>query len=155
MGRFEIAITPPPLGVSTTFQEGNEVGVGKIWGVLESDRLANGFLDGSANFAVGMLLERGKAYQAKVRAVGEGLYGDRLNGDWSDTATITWLLDPEEGGGTPGDCPFPWPARDIAHLITDPTRQLEAILTEWEDFVPNVGPRPHLRNLDQSRLLGI
>jgi hypothetical protein len=134
--RFEIAVTPPPPGVETTFQGGHEAGVGPIWGVIDSDRLAAGFGEGSPNFAVSLILERAKIYQAKVRAVGEGLYGDRDAGAWSDPAQLAWLYDPDAPADPPlEDCPLPWPARDIAPLITDPARELEAQLVDWVDII--------------------
>ncbi len=137
--RFEIAVTPPPPGVETTFQGGHEAGVGPIWGVVDSDRLPNGFGEGTPNFATTLILERGVIYQAKVRAVGEGVYGDREAGAWSDTAQIVWLFDPESGDDPPiEDCPTPWPAREIAPLITDPARQLEAWLVDWTDNIGGV-----------------
>ncbi len=132
--RFEVAVTPPPPGVETTFQGGHEAGVGPIWGVVESERLAAGFGEDSPNFATTLILERGKNYQAKVRAVGEGIYGERDAGAWSDEETLLWLLDPEAHPDPPDeDCPMPWPARDVAPLITDPARELEARLVDWAD----------------------
>ncbi len=137
--RFEVAVTPVPPGVETTFQGGHEAGVGPIWGVVDSDRLANGFGEDSPNFATSLILERGVIYQAKVRAVGEGTYGNREAGAWSDPATLVWLFDPDASPDPPlEDCPLPWPARDIAPLITDPARELEAMLVDWADQVGGV-----------------
>jgi len=157
--RFEVAFSPPPPGATITFLDGDEAGVGDPWGVVESDRLANGFLDGSPNFAVHLDLERGTSYKAKVRAVGEGLYDARNKGTWSDTEILAWLLDPEEGGGLPADCPVPWPARDIVPLNTDTNQEVFALLVNWEDYIDELGPRPtteiwvHVGDLDPSLLL--
>jgi hypothetical protein len=140
--RFEVALTPVPPGVTTTFFDGNEAGAGETWGVIQSDRLANGFGSGSPNFAIVDMLQRGVPYRVKVRAVGEGLYDERDTGAWSDEATLTWVYDSVPGGPPPEDCPVPWPARDIAPLITDPARELEARLVDWIDVIPQIGPRP-------------
>lgn len=142
--RFEISITPPPPGALEVFQEGNEAGVGDLWGVVDSPRLAVGFGEESPNFSINLGLESGKNYRARVRAVGPGLFGERETGEWSDEQQITWLQeDPEGGGGgLPPDCPIPWPARAVPALITDPARELEAVLVDWGDFIPDIGWRP-------------
>ena len=157
--RFELALSPPPPAATVTFMEGGEAGVGATWGVVESDRVPNGFLDGSPNFALTLDLERGKPYRAKVRAVGEGPYDERNKGEWSDTETLAWLLDPGEGGGLPDDCPVPWPARDVVPLNTDTNRDVFTLLVSWEDFIDGLGPRPtreiwiHVGDIDRSLML--
>lgn len=141
--RFEVALTPPPPGVANIIQEGNEAGVGDQWGIVDSPRLAVGFGEDSPNFAVNLGLESGKNYRARVRAVGLGPFGDRAAGAWSEEVQITWLLDAQDGGGgLPADCPIPWPARAVPALITDPARELEAVLVDWGDFIPEIGWRP-------------
>jgi hypothetical protein len=133
--RFEVAITPVPPGITQIIQEGNEAGVGNQWGIVESSRLAVGFGGDSPNFAINLGLESGKNYRARVRAVGLGELGDRGNGEWSDEVQISWLLENNEGGGgPPPDCPVPWPARAVPALITDPARELEAVLVNWSDL---------------------
>ncbi|HAV63475.1 MAG TPA: hypothetical protein DCY13_14045, partial [Verrucomicrobiales bacterium] len=137
--RFEVALSPPPPGAAHVMQEGNEAGVGDLWGIVESPRLAIGFGNDTPNFAIQLPLESGKQYRARVRAVGPGVYDERDNGAWSDEAQIKWLLDPQDGGGgLPPDCPIPWPARAVPALITDTARELDAQLVNWSDLDGNV-----------------
>lgn len=137
--RFEVAITPPPPGVANIVQQGNEAGVGDFWGIVDSPRLAVGFGNNSPNFAIQLGLESGKNYRARVRAVGLGAFGAREGGEWSDEVQITWLLDAQDGGGgLPADCPIPWPARAVPALITEPARELDAVLVNWSDLESGV-----------------
>jgi hypothetical protein len=70
------------------------------------------------------------------------MYGERDGGEWSEEATMVWMQEDPAGGGPPTNCPVAWPAREIAPLITDPARELEARLVDWEDVIPGIGPRP-------------
>ncbi len=109
--RFEIEVTADgeaPLSVLT-------------------NRLANGFGNGTTAFAHGLVLKRGLPAVARVRAL-----AGSLAGDWSDPEDIAWLYDPPVP--PVGPCPIPWPALDPAPLVIPP-REINAEFVEREEIV--------------------